>query len=92
MPAASHLQIFYSRDLGVPAVSFPDRESSDEVVGAKRLTGRNMAAAWSLALVALVGFAAIGLPDLICPAGRYDRYEPTAGGAAPSIREPAPPN
>ncbi len=78
--------------MGVPAVSFPDRESSDEIAGARRLTSRNLAAAWSLALVALVGFLAVGLPDLICPAGRYDRSEPTAGAAAPPIREPAPPN
>jgi hypothetical protein len=75
--------------MGVPAVCHPDRESSDEVVAAKRLTGRNLAAAWSLALAALVGFVAIGLTDLVCPSSRS---ESIAGPAAPSSRELAPPS
>jgi hypothetical protein len=75
--------------LGVPAVCDPDRESSDEVVAAKRLTGRNLAAAWSLAFVALAGFVAIGLTDLVCPSSRYQSI---VGPAAPSMREPAPPS
>jgi hypothetical protein len=74
--------------LGVPAVCFPDRESSDEIVAARRLTGRNLAAAWSLAFVAVVGFVAIGLTDLVCPSSRS---ESIAGPAAPLTREPAPP-
>jgi hypothetical protein len=73
----------------MPAMGHPDRESSDDVVAAKRLTGRNLATAWSLAFVALAGFVAIGLTDLVCPSSRS---ESIAGPAAPSSREPAPPS
>jgi hypothetical protein len=57
----------------VPVVILRDRESSDEIVVAKRLTGRKLASAWSLALVAFAAFATIGLADLIGSSGAYQR-------------------
>jgi hypothetical protein len=48
----------------------PDRESSDEVADARRLTSRDIAGAWGLALIGLVSLAAFG--GLVCPLGRSD--------------------
>jgi hypothetical protein len=40
-------------------MAFEDPESSGDVVGERRVTGRTLAAAWCLALAAFIGLAAI---------------------------------
>jgi hypothetical protein len=57
------------RIIGATMVCFPERESSDEVASAKRLTGRNLMGAWSLvgllfAGLAVASFAECGLQRL----------------------------
>ena len=45
-----------------------DQQSSDEVAASRRLTGRDVASAWSMALLGLAGLALVSLavdPTLI---------------------------
>jgi hypothetical protein len=46
---------------------FPDRQSSEEIAAAQRLTLRDVASAWSLALLGFAALAAFSLADLACP-------------------------
>jgi hypothetical protein len=66
----------------------PRRESSDEVVAAKRLTMRDLAAAWGVALVVFTGVAAISAADLV---GLTDSKPAALHAAAAPSREAAPP-
>ena len=43
---------------------FPDHGSSDEVAATKRLTSRDVASAWGLALFGLVGLAGFSVGSL----------------------------
>jgi hypothetical protein len=44
---------------------FPDRQSSDEIAATRRVTLRDVASAWSLVLLGVVGLLAVSLaqPD-----------------------------
>jgi hypothetical protein len=66
----------------------PRRESNDEVVAAKRLTMRDLAAAWGVALAVFAGVAAISAADLV---GLTDSKPAALHAAAAPSREAAPP-
>jgi hypothetical protein len=55
-------------------VTYPaDCESSDDIAVARRLTSRDVAAAWGLALFGLVGLAAFSAGSFACTASRAER-------------------
>jgi hypothetical protein len=43
---------------------FPDRQSSEEIAATRRLTLRDVASAWSMVLLGLVGLVVVSLADL----------------------------
>jgi hypothetical protein len=78
----------------------PDRQSSDDIAAARRLTARDVASAWSLTLFGLVALAAFSFADLACPSGQARLVADSAGApgrpeasSCPSanIDVPAPP-
>jgi len=64
------------------------RDSSDEVAAARRLTMRDLAAAWGVAFVAFAGIAATSAADLVW---RPDPKPAALQAAAAPSRESPPP-
>ena len=52
---------------------FQDRESSDNVAAAKRLTGRHLVSAWGLVGLGFAGLALVSIADLDCSTDRQAR-------------------